>query len=206
MNKTIKIKGGKMKTKTKQLLIGILIIIVGIVEIYFNLKSNKAEFNKLWPSILLLIGLFFYIFYFSTKRKKEKTFFLFISSFLAISAIPLFVLTFTSFDNINIVWPGFLLSFGFALLAVYFFGKKKKITLIISSIAISASLLVWIFYMANSPFGVVVAVGLLVIGAAFLTRGLLHDISEVSTAPTGQVVDSTKESGEKNNSADNKDN
>ena len=183
-----------MKTKTKQLLLGILIIIIGIVEIYFNLKSNKAGFSKLWPSILLIIGLFFYIFYFSTKRKKEKTFFLFISSFLAISAIPLFVLTFTSFNHINIVWPGFLLAFGFALLAVYFFGKKKKITVIISSIAISASLLVWIFYMARSPFGLVIAVSLLVIGAAFITRGLLHDLSQEELVSSETEIKTSEES------------
>lgn len=182
-----------MKTKTKQLLLGILIIVIGIIEIYFNLKNNKASFNRLWPSIVLIIGLFFYIFYFSTKRKKEKTFFLFVSSFLAISAIPLFVLTFTSFNNINVVWPGFLLAFGFALLSVYFFGKKKKISLIISSIAISASLLVWIFYTAKSPFGLVVAVSLLVIGAAFVTRGLLHDISQQATIYEENTIKASKE-------------
>ncbi len=165
-----------MKSKTKQTILGILLIIISIALIYFNLKNFKGSFNKLWPSILLLFGLIFYVLYFSTKKKRDKSFLLFLATFLAISSIPLFVLTYTSFSNIKVVWPGFLLSLGVSLLSIYFFSKKKKITLVLSSIIISISLLVWIFYTVKSPFGLVIGVSLLLIGAAFLTRGLIKDI------------------------------
>ena len=188
-----------MKTKTKQLIFGILLVIVGIIVIYFNLKSFKAEFNKLWPSILLLFGLFFYVYYFSTKKKKNRTLFLFLASFLAVSSIPLYVLTFTSFDNINIVWPGFLFAFGIALISVYFFGNKKKITIIISSLSISASLLVWIFYMVKSPFGLVIAVCLILIGAAFITRGLIHDVAPYHITESNKIEDKVSEETKETN-------
>jgi len=187
-----------MKTKTKQLIFGIFLVIVGIIAIYFNLKSFKAGFNKLWPSLLLLFGLYFYVYYFSTKKKKDRTLFLFLASFLAVSAIPLYILTFTSFDKINIVWPGFLIAFGVALISVYFFGKKRKALLIISSLSIAAAFLVWIFYTIQTPFGLVIAVSLLLIGAAFITRGLIYDITPDQVTESIENEDKVPEKNKNN--------
>lgn len=164
-----------MQKKSKQIIFGLILIVVSIAVIFFNLKNFKGSFNKLWPSILLLVGLIFYVLYFSTKKKKDRKFLLFLATFLAVSSVPLFVLTYTSFSYINVVWPGFLLSIGVALISVYFFSNKKRITLVLSILLIAISLLVWIFYTIKSPFGLVIGVSLLLIGAAFLTRGLIKE-------------------------------
>ncbi len=169
------LKEESMQKKSKQIIFGLILIVVSIAVIFFNLKNFKGSFNKLWPSILLLVGLIFYVLYFSTKKKKDRKFLLFLATFLAVSSVPLFVLTYTSFSYINVVWPGFLLSIGVALISVYFFSNKKRITLVLSILLIAISLLVWIFYTIKSPFGLVIGVSLLLIGAAFLTRGLIKE-------------------------------
>jgi len=164
-----------MKTKTKQFTMGIIIIAVSVVVMFFNLKSFEGSFKNLWPAIVLLFGLIFYIYYFSTKKKKNRTSILFLATFLAVASVPLFVLTFTSFENIDKIWPGFLFALGMGILAVYFYGKQKGITLFTSSMVISISILIWIFYSVRSRFGLVIGVSLLLIGAAFLTRGLIKE-------------------------------
>jgi len=164
-----------MKTKTKQFIIGIIIIAVSVVVIFFNLKSFEGSFKNLWPVIVLLLALVLYIYYFSTKKKKNRTSILFLATFLAIASVPLFVLTFTSFSNINIVWPGFLFALGVGMLSAYFYGKQRGIILFSSSLLISISLLIWVFYSIKSRFGLVIGVSLLLIGAAFLTRGIIKE-------------------------------
>jgi peptidoglycan/LPS O-acetylase OafA/YrhL len=162
-----------MKRKAKQQVLGIVLIIVSIVILYFNLKKVEGNFSKLWPSLVLLFGVFFYIFYFSTKRKHERISLLFLATFLAISSIPLYILTFTSFKNMGVVWPGFLFAIGMGFLSIYFYGKGRKSTLFLSTIMIGIALFIWAFYSVRYQFGLVVGVVFLVIGAAFLTRGLI---------------------------------
>lgn len=162
---------------------GIFLILISIAVLYFNLSFFKGSFKKLWPSGILLFGVIFYIYYFSTKKKKNVAFSLFLATFFAVSSVPLFILTFTSLKNLSFLWPGFFLAFGVALLSLYYFEKKKRITSIISMILIFGSLLIWIFYSLRSQFGLIIGVSLLIIGAAFLTRGLIKEEKSDLTEP-----------------------
>ncbi|MFW6137843.1 MAG: hypothetical protein ACOC7U_01590, partial [Spirochaetota bacterium] len=167
-----------------------VIIIVSIAVLYFNLSLYTASFNKLWPALVFLAGMGLYVYYFSLKNK--RLFVLLLAIFMVISAVPLFVLTFTSYNNINYLWPGFLFALGMGLLSVHFYGKKRKITFFLSSLIISVSLLAWIIYSVKSRFGLIIGVILLLIGAGFLTRGLIREpefreeLEEESPAPENQ--------------------
>jgi peptidoglycan/LPS O-acetylase OafA/YrhL len=164
-----------MEKKKKHLLFGIIIILISIGVLYFNLSLFEGGFKNLWPALLLLVGLILYIYYFSTKKKRNKTGVIFLATFIALSSVPLFVLTFTSFENISVIWPGFLLSVGLGVITVHVYGQRKKITLFLSQIIIAVSLLIWIIFAMRSKFGLVIGVVLLLSGAAFLTRGLIRE-------------------------------
>ncbi len=164
-----------MTRKNKHIFIGIVLIIVSIIVIYFNLQEFEGGFDKLWPAIILLFGMVLYIFYFSTRKKKNRLFIIFLATLIAISSVTLFVLTFTSFEHIKYLWPGFLFAFGMSILSLYFFGKKKKGTALLATIIISFSLLIWIIYSLESQFGIVIGVTMLILGAAFFTRGLSRE-------------------------------
>jgi peptidoglycan/LPS O-acetylase OafA/YrhL len=164
-----------MTRKNKHIFIGIVLIIVSIIVIYFNLQEFEGGFDKLWPAIILLFGMVLYIFYFSTRKKKNRLFIIFLATLFAISSVTLFVLTFTSFEHIKYLWPGFLFAFGMSILSLYFFGKKKKGTALLATIIISFSLLIWIIYSLESQFGIVIGVTMLILGAAFFTRGLSRE-------------------------------
>jgi len=164
-----------MKRKAKQQIIGIILIVISIVLLYLNLKETEGGFGRLWPSLVLLAGMFFYIFYFSTRKKTGRSALMFLATFLAISSVPLFILTFTSFDNFKVIWPGFLFAVGVGFLAVYFYGKGKKFPLLLSFLTIGASIVIWALYSVRYRFGIVTAVVILIMGAAFLTRGLIRE-------------------------------
>ncbi len=161
-----------MTQKNKHLFIGVTLIVISIAVIFFNLKVFEGGFNKVWPAILLLAGVILYIFYFSTRKKKQRLFILFLATFIATSSVPLFVLIFTSYERITILWPGFLFTFGLSLLSMYFYGNKKKVLAVLSTLIISISLLIWIIYSLETQFGLVIGVSIFLLGAAFLTRGL----------------------------------
>lgn len=165
-----------MTRKNKHIFIGIVLILASIVVIYFSLQEFEGGFDKLWPSLVLLFGTVLYIFYFSTRKKKNRLFIIFLATLIAISSVTLFVLTFTSFEHINILWPGFLFAFGMSVLSLYFFGKKKKATALLATLIISASLLIWVIYSLTSQFGLLIGATMLILGAAFFTRGLSREI------------------------------
>lgn len=165
----------KMKRKSKHLLIGIALLVISIIVIYFNLYFFEGSFKNLWPALVLLAGTFLYLFYFSTKKKKNLLFVLFIGTFIAISSVPLFILAVTSFEHIKILWPGFIFAIGMGMLALYFYGKKKKGVLVISILILSLSLLIWVFCSLKSQFGLIIGVSLFILGAAFLTRGFIKE-------------------------------
>ena len=164
-----------MKRKAKQQIMGIILIVISIAVLYFNLKKVEGSFGKLWPSFVLLVGMFFYIFYFSTRKKADRPALLYVATFLAISSVPLYILSFTSFANIGILWPGFLFALGIGFLAVYFYGKGRKVSLFLSFLTIGASLFIWALYSVRYRFGLVTGVVFLIVGAGFLTRGLIGE-------------------------------
>ena len=168
---------------------GIVILIISFTVLYFNLSIFKGSFSKLWPSLILLAGTALYILYFSTKKKKNRLFILFAATFMALVSVPLFILSFTSTQIMKHLWPSFLLSLGLSVLSLYFYGQKKRYKLVVSSLIIAVSILVWIFYLMQSKFGLVIGVALFITGAAFLTRGLIREAAGVDSGTEAADTD-----------------
>jgi uncharacterized membrane protein HdeD (DUF308 family) len=165
-----------MKKKGKYALIGILLLVVGIFVITFNMRFQDGTFKNLWPTVLLVFGIILYLYYFSTKKKKNRLPVLFLGTFIAICSVFLFVLSFTSFSNMRVLWPGFLLALGLGILSLYFYGRRNKGVLAGALLLIALPIVIWIFYSLKSKYGLVIGVSLFILGAAFLTRGLIREI------------------------------
>jgi Na+/proline symporter len=93
----------------------------------------------------------------------------------------------------NFLWPGFLFALGMGILALYVYGKNKKAVLAGSILILSLSILIWVIYSLKSQFGFVIGVSLFIIGAAFLTRGLIKEKKEESPPATKQEDRETDE-------------
>ena len=92
---------GAMEAKKKQIFTGIITIVISIVVLIVNLSLIENDFAKLWPTLLLLLGVILYIIFFITKKRHNRVGLSFLATFVSVSSIPLFILTFTSFDYFN---------------------------------------------------------------------------------------------------------
>jgi len=180
-----------MEKRKKQLFTGIIIIIISILVLYFNLKIFKGSFGKLWPALLLLLGVVLYITYFVTRKRHNRVGLSFLATFVSISSIPLFIMTFTEAANFQYLWPGFLLAIGCGLVTVHLYGNKKKGTLFLAQLLMAIPLLIWIFLAMRSKFGLVIGVVLLMTGVTFLARGLIHEVK-----PSVEVRENEEFTGE----------
>lgn len=179
-----------MEAKRKQILTGIITIIISIAVLIVNLSLIENDFAKLWPTLLLLLGVILYIVYFTTKKRHNRVGLSFLATFVSVSSIPLFILTFTSFDNFNYLWPGFILAIGCGLMTVYLYGERRRGTLFLAQILLAIPLLIWIFFAMRSKFGVVIGIVLLMIGVSFLARGLIRqEKSSVIVSDASQSSD-----------------
>ena len=196
-----------MEAKRKRILTGIITIIISIAVLIVNLSLIENDFAKLWPTLLLLLGVILYIAYFSTKKRHNRVGLSFLATFVSVSSIPLFILTFTSFDNFNYLWPGFILAIGCGLMTVYLYGERRRGTsrgsgrgtLFLAQILLAIPLLIWIFFAMRSKFGVVIGIVLLMIGVSFLARGLIREEKSsvtVSEEPQSSEGDDAVEAGE----------
>jgi hypothetical protein len=170
-----------MEAKKKQSLTGIIVIIVSIAVLVVNLTLVENDFSKLWPTLLLLLGVILYIIYFATKKRHNRVGVSFIATFISVSSIPLFFLTYTSFEYFNYIWPGFILAIGCGLMTVYLYGERRRGTLFLAQVLLAIPILIWIFFAMRSKFGVVIGIVLLMIGVSFLSRGLIRDEKSTTT-------------------------
>jgi hypothetical protein len=184
-----------MQKKRKQFFTGIIIVVISIVVLYINLKLFEASFGKLWPALLLLLGLILYIIYFATRKRRKRTGISFVATFVSVSSVPLFIMTFSDTPLFKYLWPGFILAVGFALVTVYFYGERKRGTLFLSQLVIAIPILIWIIYAMSSKYGLVIGVVLLMTGVTLLARSFIREqeptieVSDTGTGPgTGPVT------------------
>jgi hypothetical protein len=69
--------------------------------------------------------------------------------------------------------------------------ERRRGTLFFAQVLIALPLLIWIFFAMRSKFGLVIGVVLLMIGVAFLARGLIRD-----NKPSVSVSDLSESAGE----------
>jgi hypothetical protein len=164
-----------MEKKRKQLLTGIVIVVISIVVLYVNLKTFEGSFGNLWPALLLLLGLVLYIVYFATRKRRKRIGISFLATFVSVASVPLFIMTFSETPIFKYLWPGFLLAVGFGLVTVYLYGERKRSTLFLSQLVIAIPILIWILYAMSSKFGLVIGVVLLMTGVALLARSFIRE-------------------------------
>jgi hypothetical protein len=181
-----------MEQRKKQIFAGIVITIISIVVLYFNLRLHEGSFGKLWPALVLLLGVILYIVYFTKRRRQNRLGIGFLATFVSVSSVPLFILTFTGPENFHYIWPGFILAIGCGLVTVYLYGARRKGTLFLAQLLMAIPLLIWIFFAMRSKFGLVIGVALLMIGVASMARGFIRD-----RAPSaeGREKDASAEGG-----------
>jgi len=160
-----------VKKRNKQLLVGIILILLSVGILYYNLGVIEGTMATLWPAAVLLAGMVLYFFYFSTRRKKHRTALLFLATFLAVSSVPLLVMSVGSFEHLRVLWPAFVAALGISFLLVYLYGKRKKAVLWLSVVLIAAAVLIWIAFSLHSEYGLVIGVSTLIVGITLLTRG-----------------------------------
>ena len=167
-----------MKPKTKNVIMGVLLVIAGVAVIVFNARAFSGGIAKFWPFAVLLLGLVLSVYFFSTRKKKDRPMLIFLGAFLLATSVILFVLALASYEYINVLWPGFLSALGLGFLSVYLTGDRKKAIYAVSLFLIGVSVLIWIFYSLRSQYGLVIGVSLFVIGMGFLTRSLMKETQE----------------------------
>ncbi len=160
-----------VKKRNKQLFVGIILVVLSVAILYYTLGVIEGTVGKLWPSLVLLAGMVLYFYYFSTRRKKNRTAVLFLATFLAVSSVPLLVMSVTTFEHMPVIWPAFVAALGIALLTVYLYGRRRKVNLWLSVLLMAASVLIWISFSLRSEFGLVIGVSMLIVGITTMTRG-----------------------------------
>jgi hypothetical protein len=164
-----------MKEKPRNLLTGVLLVAAGVAVIVFNAHAFSGGFAKLWPFIFLLLGFVLSVYSYSTRKKKDRSLFIFLGAFCLASSVLLFILALSSYQHIRVLWPGFLSALGLGFLSVYLIGNRKKAVLAASLFLIGVSVLIWILYSLRSQYGLVIGVSLFVVGVGFLTRSLMRE-------------------------------
>jgi uncharacterized membrane protein HdeD (DUF308 family) len=176
-----------MTKKSRQILFGALALVIGLVVFSFNLSLFGATFEKLWPAIPLVVGILLFMFYFATRRKKDRALLLFGATFLVLLSVPFFVMAFTPPEANMYIWPAFLLALGLSLLAVHYYGRPRRPTLVAGTLIVAASLVIWLVYVTRTRFGLLFSVALIITGALVLIRGLTRD-QPIEPEPVSEPV------------------
>ncbi len=123
------------------IIIGVIVLLLGILFIFP--ATGMFSLAKLWPAILLLLGLGFFAVYFAARKIYG---FLMPGAILVISSIPFFMCTISGdWSQMVVLWPVFILSVAVGFLLMYFLGARSRslllTALILFGVAVIASLI-----------------------------------------------------------------
>jgi hypothetical protein len=158
-----------MSTNSKQIIYGILLILVSGAVIVLNIRAFETGFGQLWPFLVLVAGLVLALSGFAGRSRRPLLFAA--GVFLCSASVFLFILAASSWQNIFFLWPGLLLSSGCGVAAYTGFGGGKRIWQIPALILVVAALLAWVLYTVKSRYGVAVGTVVFLAGGYFLARG-----------------------------------
>ena len=158
-----------MSKNSRQILYGILLILVSGTVLFLNIRAFESGFKQLWPFLVLVAGLVLAVAAFAGRSKRP----LLIAAgvFLCFASVFLFLLAASSWQNLFFLWPGFLLSSGAGLASYTAFGGGKRAWQIPALVLVVAALLSWVLYTVKSRYGLAVGVTVFLAGGYFLARG-----------------------------------
>lgn len=104
------------------LIIGVILIALGIL--FLGPSLNIFSLTVMWPAILLLIGIGFFMAYFAAPKLYGL---LMPASVLVLFSIPFFMCTFSGdWRQMDRLWPLFVLAVAVGFLFMYFLGGKQR--------------------------------------------------------------------------------
>ena len=130
-----------MQKETRSLVWGVILILIGFLFLGSNLDWFYLEWGDLWPSVLILGGLFFWIGWLSNRREFGL---LMPASILLVYGIMFQYSALYGWYYMDDLWPGFLLGPGLGFVFMYLLGNREKGLLVPAYILIGLAGIFWI--------------------------------------------------------------
>jgi hypothetical protein len=129
-----------MQKDTRSLIWGIILIIIGFLFLGSNLDWFSFYWGDLWPSALILGGLFFWIGWLFNRKEYGL---LMPGTILIVYGIMFQYSALNGWYYMDENWPGFLLGPGLGFLFMYLLGDRNKGLLIPAFILIGLASIFW---------------------------------------------------------------
>ena len=110
-----------MERSSQHLVWGILLIILGVVFLLGNL--SEVSMARLWPVFPLVVGLGFWIAYFENRQNAGI---LMPGSILVVTSLLFFYCNLTSWSEMELLWPVFVLAPAVGFIAMYLGGNRDR--------------------------------------------------------------------------------
>lgn len=156
MGASLYIRSRIVEFRKGNLIWGLFLILIGSVLLISNLSQVSMEI--LWPVFPLTVGLVFWIGYF---RDRKNHGLLMPGSILVVVSILFFYCNLLGWEQMEILWPVFIMAPAVGFIAMYFGGEKDQGLLIPAGILFGAGI---IFLIISSGFGDYWPVFLIIVG------------------------------------------
>jgi hypothetical protein len=124
--------------KTSDFILGLVLVCLGLIFLADNLDYIALDFPSIWPGLLILAGIAFATGYF----KNNKNYGLLLpATILVVFGLLFLYCTIAGWENMNDLWPVFLMGPGLGFYLMYQFGEKEKGLLIPAAIMVGLGLL-----------------------------------------------------------------
>jgi len=109
--------------KLSDFLIGIGLVILGVIFLFDNFGYVRVEFWRIWPVLVILGGLGFWVGFF---RNREDYGLIMPGTILVIYGLMFFYCAIAGWWHMEHVWPGFMIGPGIGFFLMYLLGPKEK--------------------------------------------------------------------------------
>ena len=133
-----------MANNRQNLVMGSILVLVGLI--FLAVDVLNVDWEKLWPLFMLAAGVGFLMGYFANRRNYGL---LMPATLMSLYGSLFLYCAWTGWDQMEYLWPTFVLGPGLGLLMMYVWGRRESGLLIPASILIGLST---IFFVVFGPF------------------------------------------------------
>jgi hypothetical protein len=109
--------------KPGNMIFGAALIVIGVLLILTNLDIITIDFRDLWPWIITLVGIAFWIGYFNNRANYGL---LMPGTILVVYGVYFYYESINFWRTAGMLWPVYLLGPGLGFFAMYYFGPREK--------------------------------------------------------------------------------
>ncbi len=109
--------------KTSDIIIGLALIVLGALFLSDNFGYLDLDFRQIWPLIIVLAGIGFWIGYFQNRKNYGL---LMPGTILLIYGLMFWYCAEEGWYNMQYLWPGFMIGPGIGFFMLYIFGEKEQ--------------------------------------------------------------------------------